>query len=194
MLLPPGSPAPIDAVREPGARQLLFVGGLRHPMHGLDLLVGAVERVRAAGHDLGVICVSRPGEEPPPPWPSWLRVERGAAAEITALLPGVLASIQPYRCSPYNELAVPIKVMDYLAYGRPLVVTNCAEQAAIVRAAGAGLVADDTIDGLAAAVERVVSASPTELEGWSAAAHAAARANSWASRADRVLATLASLR
>lgn len=194
MLLPPGSPAPLGVPREADARSLLFVGGLQHPVHGLDLLVGAVERVRGAGRDIGVICVSRPGEEPPRPWPAWMRVERGSAAEIAALLPEVLATISPYRRSPYNELAVPIKVMDYLAYGRPLIVTDCAEQAAIVRAADAGLVADDEPVALATAIERVATAPEAELERWSAAAHAAARANAWAERADRVLATLASLR
>ena len=194
MLLPPGSPPPVEVARAPDACSLLYVGGLRHPVHGLDLLIAAVERVRDAGHDVRVICVSRPGEEPPLPRPPWMVVERGAAEKIVALLPQVLATVQPYRRSPYNDLAVPIKVMDYLAYGRPLIVTDCTEQAAIVRDAGAGLVADDEPDALAAAIERVVTASETERERWSAAAHAGARANSWAGRADRILATLASLR
>ena len=85
-----------------------------------------------------MISVSRPGEEPAAPRPDWLRVEHGDQATIRALLPEVRATIQPRRCSPYNEIAVPIKVMEYLAYDRPLVVTDCLEQAAIVRDAGGG--------------------------------------------------------
>lgn len=194
MLLPPGSPDPVDVPRAPDARDLLFVGHMRYPVHGLDLLVGAVERVREAGHDVGVICVSRPGEEPPEPRPGWMRVERGGADEIRGLLPGVIATIQPRHRSPYNDLAVPVKVLEYLAYGRPLIVTDCVEQAAIVRDAGAGVIAAPTPEALAAAIVEVVEAPAAQLERWSASATAAARANAWSVRARTVVTTLESLR
>ena len=194
MLLPPGSPDPVDVPRASDARDLLFVGHMRYPVHGLDLLVGAVERVRAAGHDVGVICVSRPGEEPPEPRPGWMRVERGGADEIRRLLPGVIATIQPRHRSPYNDLAVPVKVLEYLAYGRPLIVTDCVEQATIVRDAGAGVIAAATPDALAAAIVEVVEAPAVQIERWSANATAAARARAWSVRARTVVSTLESLR
>ena len=194
MLLPPGSPAPIEVLPASGARSLLFVGGMRHQVHGLGLLIGAVERVRAAAYDVEVICVSRPGEEPPEPGPAWMRVERGAADEIRALLPQVVATIQPRHCSPYNDLAVPVKVMEYLAYGRPLIVTDCTEQAAIVRGADAGIVAADNPGALAEAITAVLTADDAQRQRWSANAHAAAREHSWGERAERILATLAARR
>lgn len=187
LLLPPGSPPPAGVPRRDDARGLLFVGGMRYAVHGLDLLVGAVAQVRADGHDLRVICVSRPGEEPPEPRPDWLTVERGAAPEIHALLPGVLATIQPRHRSPYNDLAVPIKVMEYLSYGRPLIVTGCVEQARIVREADAGLVVEDDVGALADGLRRLATASADELGRWSANAAAAAGRASWASRARGIL-------
>lgn len=194
MLLPPGSPDPVEVPRASDARDLLFVGHMRYPVHGLDLLVGAVERVRDAGHDVGVICVSRPGEEPPEPRPAWMRVERGGPDEIRRLLPGVIATIQPRHRSPYNDLAVPVKVLEYLAYGRPLIVTDCVEQAAIVHDADAGVVAAASSEALAAAIVQVVEAPAVEIERWSANATAAARANGWSVRARTVVATLEALR
>ena len=188
LLLPPGSPPPVDVPPGPDARSLLFVGGMRVPAHGLDLLVRAVEAVRARGHDLRVICVSRPGEEPPER-PSWMRVEHGSGPEIIALLPEVVATIQPRLRTPYNDLAVPIKVMEYLSYGRPLVVTDCTEQAAIVRDAGCGIVTDDTVDGLAAGLEQLLEADHAERRQWSDNARRAAERNSWTERA----ATIATL-
>jgi glycosyltransferase involved in cell wall biosynthesis len=193
LLLPPGAPEPVDVARRPDAQALLFVGGMRYAAHGLGLLVGAVEAVRANGSDLRVICVSRPGEEPPDPRPAWLRVERGAQTEIHGLLPEVLATIQPRRCTPYNELAVPIKVMEYLSYGRPLVVTDCAEQARIVREADAGIVVADRADELTDGLHRLLASDSAELDRWSANAERAARAASWRTRAERVLAELADL-
>ena len=183
LLLPPGSPGPVDVPRRTGARELLFVGGMRHAVHGFDLLAEAVERVRSEGHEVGVICVSRPGEEPPEPRPGWLRVERGAATEIHELLPDVMATVQPRRRSPYNDLAVPIKVMEYLSYGRPLLVTDCIEQARIVRDADAGIVVEDRVDALADGLRRLVTATAADLDRWSANAHAAAERASWARRA-----------
>jgi glycosyltransferase involved in cell wall biosynthesis len=187
LLLPPGSPQALGVPRRRDARSLLFVGGMRYPVHGLDLLLGAVERARANGDDLDVVCVSRPGEEPPEPRPDWLRVERGGADEIRTLLPGVLATIQPRHRSPYNDLAVPIKVMEYLAYGRPLVVTDCTEQARIVRNADAGIVVRDDVDDLADGLHRLSGATPEELDRWSANATRAAREASWQARARRIV-------
>jgi glycosyltransferase involved in cell wall biosynthesis len=190
LLLPPGSPEPVDVPRRPDAHSLLFVGGMRHAVHGLDLLIGGVEQVRAEGHDVRVICVSRPGEEPPQPRPSWLRIERAAGQRIHALLPDVLATIQPRHRSPYNDIAVPIKVMEYLSYGRPVVATDATEQARIVREADAGVIVTDDIDGVAGGIRRIVRASSDELDRWSENARAAAEAASWRSRAERIIALL----
>jgi glycosyltransferase involved in cell wall biosynthesis len=190
LLLPPGSPPPVEVALDPDARSLLFVGGMRLPAHGRDLLVGAVEAVRAGGRDLRVICVSRPGEEPAAP-PAWMRVEHSSGRDILALLPDVIATVQPRRRTPYNDLAVPIKVMEYLSYGRPLVVTDCTEQAAIVRAAECGIVVNDSIDGLAAGLERLLAVDQATRDRWSVNAHQAAERNSWRRRAARIADLLA---
>ncbi len=190
LLLPPGSPAPVMVPRNDDAGTLLFVGGMRYAAHGLNLLIGSVERVRAAGHHLSVIVVSRPGEEPPEPRPAWMRVVHASGAGIHALLPEVIATIQPRLRSPYNDLAVPIKVMEYLSYGRPLVVTDCLEQARVVREADAGIVVQDTVDEMAAGLERLLRADAAELDRWSMNAVAAAERSSWTQRATQVVALL----
>ncbi len=187
VLLPPGAPPPLDVQRSPGARTLLHVGAIRSPELGGELLLAAVERARADGHDIDLICVARRGEEPPGSHPAWLRVERASGSEIHALLPQVLATVIPRRRSAYNDLAVPIKLMDYLSYGRPLLVTDCSEQARIVRAADAGLVVPDEVDDMAGAIGRLATASREELDAFGAAAQRAATANSWHARAQQVL-------
>ena len=52
----------------------------------------------------------------------------------------------PRAPGAYNDLAIPIKLMEYLAYGRPLLVTDRTETARIVRAADAGIVVGDSPD------------------------------------------------
>jgi glycosyltransferase involved in cell wall biosynthesis len=187
LLLPPGARVaeapPVDA----DARSLLFVGSLRYPAHGGPLLVEAMERARSLGGALDLISVSRPGEELPGPTPDWMRVVRAEGRQIDELLPQVRATITPRRKTPYNDLAVPIKVMEYLGYGRPLIVTDTVETTAIVREADCGIVVPDTVQGLADGIAAMARASADQLTRWGESARAAAIANSWDVRAARVL-------
>lgn len=186
-LLPPGARLADAPPVDPRARALLFVGGLRYDAHGGPILIEAMAQARAAGAELELICVSRPGEEPRGQLPEWIRLVRAEGREIDELLPSILATITPRRKTPYNDLAVPIKVMEYLGYGRPLIVTDTIETATIVRGADCGLVVPDTAAGLAQGIVTMAQAPSDQVIRWGKAARAAAIANSWDSRAARVL-------
>lgn len=187
-LLPPGARiADAPPVDPAAARSLLFVGSLRYPAHGGLILREAMEEVRARGIDVTLICVSRPGEEPTEAPPDWMRVIRAEGSQIDALLPEVLASITPRRRTPYNDLAVPIKVMEYLGYARPIVATDTIETAAIIRGANCGIVVPDTAQGLADGIAALASAPAAQVVRWGEAARRAAAANSWDSRAGAIL-------
>lgn len=187
VLLPPGAPAPVSVPRAEGVSRLLYVGDARLPAHGADRLIEAVARARSHGVAAELTVVCRPGQEPPTPHPDWLRIERAEGAAIHALLPDVLATVIPRPRTPYNDLALPVKLYEYLAMGRPLLVTDCIEQALAVREAEAGPVVGDSVGDLATAIGRLASAAPDELDAWSAAAHRAAEANGWGLRADRIV-------
>jgi glycosyltransferase involved in cell wall biosynthesis len=186
LLLPPGAPPPVEVPRQAHANRLLFVGDARLPAHGADRLISAVASARGDGANVEVEVVSRPGQEPPAPHPDWLHVRRAEGEEIHALLPDVLATVIPRPRGAYNDLALPIKLFDYLSYGRPLLVTDCVEQARVVRDADAGIVSTDDREALAAAIGRLAGAPSDELDGWSRNAHSAARAASWAARAEAI--------
>lgn len=191
VILPPGAPSPVQADRSPAANRLLFVGDARHPAHGVDRLIGAVGLARDRGVDVELTVVSRPGQEPPGDHPQWMRLERAEGEAIHALLPGVVATVIPRPRSAYNDLALPIKLMDALAYGRPLLVTDCREQARLVAEAGAGIVTGDAPAAIADAIGELMAAAPEQLATWSANAHAAARAASWSHRAAFIIERLA---
>ena len=194
LLLPPGSPRSVSVPWEPTANRFLFVGDARLPAQGGSRLVAAVEQARDQGAAVELTVVSRPGQAPSPPHPPWLRIERAEGAAIHALLPQVVATVIPRPIGAYNDLALPVKLFDYLSYARPLVVTDCREQARIVRDADAGLVTGDTVDEIADGLRRVVAAGPDELARWSANASAAAERASWAERAARIVRELTELR
>lgn len=186
LLLPPGARLANAPPLDPAATGLLFVGNLRYAAHGGDILLAAIQAARDDGHDVTLICVLPPGAEGPTN-EEWLRVERAEGAEIERLLPEVRATITPRRRTPYNDLAVPIKVLEYLGYARPLIVTDTEETTAIVRRADAGVVVLDTVDGLRGGIDQVWEADAAQLNAWAANARTAAEANSWGVRAERIL-------
>lgn len=186
-ILPPGSPAPVDAPRRPAANQLLFVGDARWPAQGADRLVEAVGRARDQGAEVELTVVSRPGEEPGAPPSEWYHLRRAEGREIHQLLPTVLATVIPRPRTPYNDLALPIKLYEYLAYGRPVIVTDCVEQARVVREAKCGLVVGDGVAELADAIVRLRGTPSATLDRWSRNALAAARGASWSRRAGRIV-------
>jgi glycosyltransferase involved in cell wall biosynthesis len=67
-------------------------------------------------------------------------------------------AISPLRVNPYNDLAMPVKLFDYMSFGRPLVVTTCHDTAALVNELEAGLVVEDTVDSLAQGIIRLLEA------------------------------------
>lgn len=187
LLLPPGArigtPVPID----PAARGLLFVGSLRYRAHGGDLLLAAVAAAREAGADPELIWVAPRDEPLPDDPPVWLRTVRAQGSQIDRLLSEIRASVTPRRRSPYNDLAVPIKVLDYLGFGRPLLVTDTHETSAIVREAECGIVVPDTVDALRDGIVEIMRAPMPRITSWGAAARAHAERNSWRSRAARIV-------
>lgn len=67
----------------------------------------------------------------------------------------------PHPANAYMDVALPVKLFDSMAAGRPLVVTPRRETAAIVDRRGVGLVtAGDRPEDLAAALERLVADEP----------------------------------
>jgi glycosyltransferase involved in cell wall biosynthesis len=190
VIIPPGSPRPLSIPRRPAARSLLFVGNGTVEAQGAERLIRAVASARQHGGDVRLITVSRPGEEPRGVRPPWLRVLNAEGGAIASLLPDVIATVIPRPRGRYNDLAVPVKLYDYLAFGRPLLVTDCSEQASVVAHADAGMIVGDDERAMADGVLRMIRTDRSQLDRWSANAVRAARANSWGDRADTILETL----
>jgi hypothetical protein len=150
----------------------------------------AVQHVRDAGIEIELDVVTRAGGEPPPPHPAWLHLHHAEGSAIHALLPRVAATVIPRPRSPYNDLALPIKLFDYLSYGRPLLVTDCLEQARVVADGDAGVVTADDPAAMAATIATIHRAPGDQLADWAANARRLAGEASWAERAARIVSVL----
>lgn len=83
----------------------------------------------------------------------WIIVGGVAYADLADALGQATVLVVPHPANAYLDAAVPIKLMDSMAAGRPVVVTPRFETRRIVEAADAGLVtADDSPEAIAASV------------------------------------------
>jgi glycosyltransferase involved in cell wall biosynthesis len=141
---------------EPGPPEgpiVLYVGGLA-PRRGLTLMLDAFPRVAVEGARLWL---AGPGD--PGPLPD--RVEHLGTvdhSEVPGLLSRAAVAWVPLQRHGNYDRAVPTKLVEAMAAGRPVVVSDLPRQAALVRAAGCGLVVPpDDPDAHAAALTRLLS-------------------------------------
>ena len=87
----------------------------------------------------------------------WLEISEVPYPRLSEFLAGVRIIALPHPPHPYWDAILPIKLFDGLASGRPLATTPRTETANLLRAEGAGLVADgDRPEDLASAIGRLL--------------------------------------
>jgi glycosyltransferase involved in cell wall biosynthesis len=88
----------------------------------------------------------------------WLEISTASYAELGDRLATVSALCITQPPSDYGDVALPVKLFDSLAAGRPLLVTPRTETAAVIERTGAGMVArGDRAEDFAAAITELVS-------------------------------------
>jgi glycosyltransferase involved in cell wall biosynthesis len=191
VILPPAA----DPVEVPpistGANTLLYTGNASQPRFGVEMLVEALEIARRELPDLRLLLVCPPDGHPPKTLynhRAWIEVMSLATDEIVNVLAGVRILVNPLRDVPYHRLQIPVKVMSYLGYGRPILSTDLPEISRIIQDTGAGLVVPATVQGLAGGVRRLFSADQDELNRMGQNALRAVREkHSWRHRAQQIL-------
>ncbi|MSO44296.1 MAG: glycosyltransferase [Thermoleophilia bacterium] len=132
-----------DAFGEAAAPEdglVVYIGGLG-PLRGLPLMLEAFPRVGVVGARLLLVGPGDPGDLPP-------NVEHIAAvdhSEVPGLLARAAVAWIPLRHHGNYDRAVPTKLVEAMAMGRPVVASDLTRMAAIVRTVGCGIVvpADD---------------------------------------------------
>jgi glycosyltransferase involved in cell wall biosynthesis len=136
----------------PEAPIALYVGGLR-PRRGLDLMLEAFPLVRTPGARLLLVGPGDPGALPP-------GVEHLGTvdhSQVPALLARAALAWVPLQRHGNYDRAVPTKLVEAMAAARPVVASDLPRMAALVRAAGCGiLVPPDDPGAHAAALDRLL--------------------------------------
>jgi glycosyltransferase involved in cell wall biosynthesis len=118
---------------------------------------------------------------------AWIRIGSADYDDLGSALSQATVLAIPHPPGDYMDVALPVKLYDSMAAGRPLVVTPRTETRALVERHGAGLVAaGDAPEDLAGALVTVLADSTLARQLGLAARVAAEREFDWAIVGDRV--------
>ncbi|MDD3679126.1 MAG: glycosyltransferase [Patescibacteria group bacterium] len=133
--------------------KVVYVGGISRDT-GHDMLIDSVRYLISMGHKISLNIVGNfktellsiePGED--------IEAHMGLSEpEIGAIMKESHIAVIPRKKTPYHDIAMPVKLFDYLSFGLPVVATNCAAMANFIDKNKVGLTCEDTRKGLQAAL------------------------------------------
>lgn len=152
-------PAGIDSVlpAHPLSRRALYVGGVSL-FYGTDMMLKAFELLNERMNKdvkLTVVCREKEMKDFFTPYEGrpWLTIAHASGDD--ALRPYYEecdVALYPSHRDKYMDFCMPVKLLEYLSRGLPVVCTDCREAAAFVKKNGFGVVAEGTPEQYAAAV------------------------------------------
>ncbi|MGE0825499.1 MAG: glycosyltransferase [Candidatus Binatia bacterium] len=158
-LLPPGGRANRGWIPPSCEPPIVVFAGEASFRYGSDLLLHAMEQVVVRHPTTRCHFISSNVDfirDHPSRHAFWLTVESRTFDELPEILSSATIAVVPLRVNTYTELAMPVKLFDYMSYGRPLVVTACRETATLVRELQAGLVVEPTAAALADGISQLI--------------------------------------
>jgi glycosyltransferase involved in cell wall biosynthesis len=137
------------------------------PGRGIELLIEAARRLRPAHPDLELHLWLQPTGDDGVGYlrdlrtgapEAWIDIGPAPYASLGEALGRATVLTIPHPPGTYMDVALPVKLFDSMAAGRPLVVTPRLEMARVVNRFGVGIVADgDHVDDLAGAIDRLLA-------------------------------------
>jgi glycosyltransferase involved in cell wall biosynthesis len=139
---------------------IVYVGAASYN-DGSDVLLSAMEQVVKCyptarcrfitNNSSADILTNHPAYRAP-----WLTFERRTFEDLPEVMCSATVLVIPRRRNSYNDLAMPVKQFDYMSFGRPLVVTDCQDTAALIKELQSGVVVQDTPEALAQGIIKLL--------------------------------------
>jgi glycosyltransferase involved in cell wall biosynthesis len=113
----------------------------------------------------------------------WIRIRKVLYKELPSLLKESYLCAIPREKDTYSDLALPMKLFDYMAAARPVVATDCFETARIINKYNAGIVCEDSIHGIARGIGTLIKDRQMATTLGNNGREAIINGNTWADRA-----------
>lgn len=191
-MLPPAGLV-IDKI-EPSLNRmnLIYVGGVGGD-RGENLLITAYEKLKKDFPRITLTIIGN-GE------PDSLRKYQGMAGveihtdlnakDLAKFYRNASIALIPLASNPYYEIARTIKIYEYMSYGLPVVTTPRKEMANLVRSEAVGVVAGDSAESFARAIQKLIEDEGLYKKYSQNALNSIKSENTWSHRAKKILKVL----
>lgn len=152
MLLPPGGRV-IEgdwSMRDP--RHIVYVGA-GGPYDGVDLLLEAMALLHRMMPEARLTLIMRRNEWPNRIPEEYVTLVQASGEELKPYLQSAALAVIPRPSTAYTRIAFPVKLMEYLSFGLPVVATGPSEAARFVETEGVGIGVAADAGALAAALD-----------------------------------------
>ncbi len=152
--LPPGGENLLNPNRDPSSKgNVIYVGGLTES-YGGKILMEAMDIVNKH-KDIKLHVVCRESELKyieKYKAADWIHIYHLSGDKLKEVYDKCDLAVIPRKKDFYMDFAMPVKLLEYMSYGKPLVVTNCTEVANFVNQNHIGMVSEDNAESLAEAI------------------------------------------
>lgn len=149
VMLPPGTDPTMPELG-PGEPDVVAAIAQVSAGSGLDTLIEAMALVRERRPAARLRVLARSADRGKGgSLPEWVEVIQARRDSMADLLRPSRVCVLPLPINRYTDLAVAVRLLDLLGFGKPIVATDTTETRAIIAASQAGIVTQDTPAGLA---------------------------------------------
>ena len=183
-------------IPHPYNKTIIYVGGIsKH--YGGDLLIEAFKLLNSDASEYKLMLVCRENEWSKVPeedkhYP-WLQCFHASGEALAQLYAAAAAAIITKPDNEYNNLAISVKLFEYMSYGLPVISTDNDAMSDIIRHYGLGLIASSA-EELADAVKSMLNNKDLYDNFCQNTATALNNNNLWANRAEQVVEDLSALK
>jgi len=175
--------------------KIVYIGAASY-RYGSDLFLTALEQVVSKIPDTQAHFITNndhyltdhPSRNAP-----WLKVEAKTFHELPQVMQDATITVIPLRSNPYNDLALPVKLFDYMSFGRPTITTDCKETTRFILNEKCGLVVSGHADALADGIIQLLQDREQARQMGQKAYEAIQSSHAWEHRAERILQIAAQL-
>jgi len=144
---------------------LIYVGGVSE-RYGTPILLEALKLVNKEYRNINLHLVCREYNKDifkDYEKEIWLKIQHVSGNDLIDIYKKSDIAIIPIRKIEYHDLAMPVKLFEYMSYGLPVIATNCKEVENFVSNNDIGIVVEDNPKCLADAIIKLYD-NPIEIE------------------------------